>query len=95
MNDTVLQIPISKNLKSQALEVSREYGFSSLQELLRVFLVKLVRRETVVTIETKPVVLSKKSNQRYNKILQDIKQGKNTHLVKDVNKLVSQMINDR
>ena len=38
MSTTTLQIPVSKDLKSSATEVAKEYGFSSLQEIVRVLL---------------------------------------------------------
>lgn len=60
MNTTILQIPMSKSLKNSASVVANEYGFSSLQDLLRVILTQLSRRELVVSIE-KPIQLSKKN----------------------------------
>jgi len=45
MDTTTLQIPISKDLKSSATIVARDYGFSSLQEIVRVFLRKLAQKE--------------------------------------------------
>ncbi|EKD67262.1 MAG: hypothetical protein ACD_48C00510G0004, partial [uncultured bacterium] len=40
MDTTILQIPLSKSLKLTSQEVANEYGFSSLQDLLRVVLTK-------------------------------------------------------
>ena len=38
MNNAVLQVPINKTLKDNATKVALSIGFSSLQELTRVFL---------------------------------------------------------
>ncbi len=76
MNTTILQIPMTKSLKQSAQEVANEYGFTSLQDLLRVVLTKLSRRELIVNIETS-VHLSKKNAQRYTKMSKDFANGKN------------------
>lgn len=44
MNQTILQIPISKTLKAQAEAVARRSG-SSLEEMLRKLITKFARRE--------------------------------------------------
>ena len=38
---TILQIPIDKGLRDEAVKRAKEDGFSSLQELIRFFLAKL------------------------------------------------------
>src|SRR3989337_2070779 len=40
MDTTILQIPMPKSLKKSAQDVANDYGFSSLQDLLRVILTK-------------------------------------------------------
>ncbi len=42
MTKTTLQVPIDQKLKMEADKKARELGFSSLQELIRLFLSKLV-----------------------------------------------------
>lgn len=76
MDTTILQIPMAKSLKQSAQEVANEYGFSSLQDLLRVVLTKLSRRELIVSIETS-VNLSKINDERYIKMSKDFAHGKN------------------
>jgi len=76
MNTTILQIPMSKSLKNAASDVANEYGFSSLQDILRVVLTQLSRRELVVSIE-KPIRLSQKNANRYVKMSRDFAQNKN------------------
>lgn len=79
MDTTTLQVPLTKNLKSSATQVAKEYGFSSLQEIVRVMLSKLAKKEFVITFgEQFPVVaLSAKNEARYRKMEEDFKLGRN------------------
>ena len=77
METTTLQIPISKDLKSNATAVARDYGFSSLQEIIRVILTKLARRQLVVQIEEMPIKLSARAEKRYLQMEKDFETGKN------------------
>lgn len=90
MNTTILQIPMAKSLKRSAQEVANEYGFTSLQDLMRVVLTKLSRRELVVSIETL-THLSKKNDQRYLKMSQDFMQDKNVKDFSSVNELMKDL----
>ena len=77
MNTTTLQVPISKRLKASATVVAQEYGFSSLQEVVRVLLTKLSKKELSVSVEQFPAVkLSAKNAKRYDKIVDDYLSGK-------------------
>ncbi len=71
METTTLQVPLPKTLKNSATVVAKEYGFSSLQEIIRILLTKLARRQLVVQIEETVIPLSLKAEQRYLKIAQD------------------------
>jgi len=75
---TILQIPMSKSLKRLAQEIAGEQGFSSLQDLVRVVLTKLARRELVVSVSEPAVVLSKKNSNRYLKMSLDLARGANS-----------------
>lgn len=81
MNTTTLQVPISKDLKSSATAVAKEFGFSSLQEIVRVLLTKLARKElTMEVVETTPpeyIKLSPAAKRRYAKMTKDFKSGRN------------------
>ena len=81
MNRTVLQVPMTVDLKEQAELVSFDYGFSSLQEVVRFMLNKLARRELSITISESEDIksLSQASQKRYQKALSDIKKGKNIY----------------
>lgn len=80
MDTTTLQVPLTKQLKASATSVAEEYGFSSLQEVVRVLLTKLSKRELAVSIEQFPAVrLSAKNEKRYAKMDEDFKAGKNVY----------------
>lgn len=91
MNTTILQIPMAKSLKRSAQEVANEYGFSSLQDLLRVILTKLSRRELVVSIREASILLSKKNDQRYTKMHKDFVKGKNVKDFSTVEELMKDL----
>lgn len=76
MNSTILQIPVKKNVRDQAASVAEKMGFSSLQEIVRVFLGQLVANEITITFQHPPVKLSKKNELRYNKMIKEIESGK-------------------
>lgn len=87
-----MQIPISKSLKAEATSVAKEYGFSSLQEIVRVLLTKLAKRQLSVSVEQFPAVrLSAKNERRYAKMEEDFKKGRNVYMAKDVNDLMRQL----
>ena len=46
--NTVLQVPISKSLRAQALKTISQMGFSSLQEYIRVFLTQTVNQNVTL-----------------------------------------------
>lgn len=77
MQRVVLQIPLSKELKISAEQAAFEYGFSSLQEILRVIMKKLSQKTLDITFREERIVhLSKKNEKRYTKIMHDIESGK-------------------
>lgn len=92
MNRTILQIPISKELKNAAQKSALDYGFSSLQELLRVFMRKLALKKINVSFEENVIYLSEKAARRYDKITRDIESGKEkVYTAKDVDNLIEQL----
>lgn len=52
MNSTILQVPISKNLRDEAVKAAARLGFSSLQEIVRIFLMQLAKGRIKITFET-------------------------------------------
>lgn len=90
MDRTVLQIPVSKDLRAKAEEAAFDYGFSSLQEVIRVFMTKLAKRAIEISFE--PVVeLTPKASERLGKIDKDFDGGKNTFVARDVRELREQL----
>lgn len=77
MDSTILQIPIKKDLRKKATLVAEDMGFSSLQEVVRVFLKRLARKELNVSFERFPAVkLSAKNAKRYDKMIDNFYAGK-------------------
>lgn len=59
-----------KALKASSQVAAKEYGFSSLQELVRVLLTKLSKRELVVSVSDRTSPLSPKNASRYRSMSQ-------------------------
>lgn len=91
MNTTTLQVPISKDLKSSATVVAQDYGFSSLQEIVRVILTKLARRQLVIQIEEAPIKLSTKAEKKYLKMEKDFEKGRNMRIFSGVEELMKDL----
>ncbi len=94
MNTAVLQIPINKNLRDKAASYAEKMGFSSLQEVVRLFLNKMAIGEIDVTFEQN-VQLSVKAVKRYNKIIDEIESGQvKTKAFTDVKLLMKHLNED-
>lgn len=96
MQKTVLQIPVSKQLKDDAEKAAFDQGFSSLQEILRIFMKKLANKNIDFSFkeEEEVVQLSKKNAKRYSKILKDIESGKEKiYTAKNVDDFIKQLTN--
>ncbi|MBU4301118.1 MAG: hypothetical protein KKB09_07940 [Nanoarchaeota archaeon] len=91
MDTTILQIPLSKSLKLTSQEVANEYGFSSLQDLLRVVLTKLSRRELVISIQEPVIHLSQKTARRYARMSNNFAKEKHTKKFTSVNGLMKDL----
>ena len=76
-NRSVLQIPIDKTLKSEAEKVATEAGFSSVQEVVRIFLTNFAKEKIMVNFTDSTKVLADSSEKRYTKMVKDIKNGEN------------------
>ena len=90
MDKTVLQIPVSKNLRLRAEKTAINQGFSSLQEIIRVFMNKLATKTIDVTFKD-AVVLSPQAEKRYAKMDHDFKSGKNVYIAKNASDLMKQL----
>lgn len=78
MNKTILQVPISTDLRSSAEKQALEQGFSSLQEAVRVFLKKLSQKSLTIKFEEE-IQLSKKAVKRYDKMVEEMESRKNVY----------------
>lgn len=80
-NRVILQVPLPRSLKEKAEAVSADYGFSSLQETIRIILNKLAKKQLILTIgEPEEIAhLSPGAEKRYKKAIIDIKKGRNVY----------------
>lgn len=76
MDTTILQVPISKTLRTKASKAATSQGFSSLQEAVRIFLNQLSTHEVRVTFKPQSVQLSQKAIKRYNRMIDEVESGK-------------------
>jgi len=92
MDTTILQVPLSKNLRAEAASVAKDSGFSSLQEVVRLMLTKFAKREIGVTLEQFPAVkLSARNEKRYNKMVEDFEKGRNIKTFSNVDDLMKDL----
>ena len=73
---TILQVPIEKKLRDEAVATAEKQGFSSLQDVVRLFLAQFVDNKVAVSFTEPPVQLSKRAAKRYDKIVDEFLQGK-------------------
>ncbi|MHB8443361.1 MAG: hypothetical protein ACYDAS_03255 [Patescibacteria group bacterium] len=93
MNKVILQIPMNKNLKDEAEIVALSKGFSSLQEFIRVFLVKVSKDNIDISFQEN-TQLSHKSEKRYLKIEEDFKNNTNIYEAVSAKDLMKQLNED-
>ena len=93
MNKAILQIPMNKNLKDEAEIVALSKGFSSLQEFIRVFLVKVSKDNIDISFQEN-TQLSHRSEKRYLKIEEDFKNNKNIYKAVSAKDLMKQLNGD-
>ncbi len=73
--NTILQVPINKNLRDRAASSAAKMGFSSLQEVMRVILNKMAAGELNIKFE-ETITLSDRNDKRYAKMIEDVETGK-------------------
>jgi antitoxin component of RelBE/YafQ-DinJ toxin-antitoxin module len=79
MNNTVLQIPMTMELREKSEKAAVEAGFSSLQEAVRIFLKKFSHKELVVSFDMPKIKLSEKNEKRYIEMIKDYKKDKSEY----------------
>lgn len=90
MDKTVLQIPVSKTLRVKAENAALNSGFSSLQEIIRVFMKKLATRSMEVSFQ-ETINLSSRAKNRYQKMDKDFTLGKNISGARNLKNLKAQL----
>lgn len=90
MQKTILQIPLTRQLKDEAEKAAYEQGFSSLQEILRVFMKKLAGNKISLSIN-ETVYLSEKNEKRYLEITKDFEKDKNVSKASNTDDLIKQL----
>lgn len=91
MNTTIIQVPVTKVLRDEAVKVAQESGFSSLQDVIRLFLTKLARKQIAVNLEDTAIPLSWKNEKRYIQMDKDFEKGKNVYHASSVKELMKQL----
>lgn len=87
-----LQIPINKKVRDSATKLAKEYGYSSLQEVIRVMVASFANRELKPTFEKEEIIkLSPEAEARYAKMDEDFKAGKNVKSFKSVEELMKDL----
>lgn len=91
MSKTILQIPMDKELRKKAQDMAVASGFSSVQEVVRVFLHRFAHQKIEVKILDTTVRLSPAAEKRYEKITKDFEEGKNIFKADTVDELMKQL----
>lgn len=85
---SILQVPMSGDLRRRAEAAAQSHGLSSLQEMVRVLLHKLTRNELTLSVrQPQEERLSPKAERRYAKMIADIKRGKNVTKTESIDEL--------
>lgn len=90
MQKTILQVPLNQQLKNDAEKVALSQGFSSLQEIVRVFLTKLATKKIEVSLRDS-VFLSEENEARYLQLTKDFHSGQGIYSAKNAADLVKQL----
>ena len=80
MSKVTIQIPAEKKLRDRATRSAVEYGFSSLQEMLRLVMNKIANKEIKVSLEENVEYLTPQEEaileQRHREFIAEKKKGK-------------------
>lgn len=91
MAKTIIQIPVEKKLRDEAEHEATKQGFSSLQEVMRLFLRQFIDKKMTFGFVEPAVVLSKKNAARYDKMKKDFEEGKNFQKANTVDEFMDQL----
>lgn len=92
MQKVTLQVPMNRQLKIDAEKAALDQGFSSLQEVLRIFMNKFASKKIDISFEEENVIhLSPKAEKRYLKAMKDLEEGKNVYTAKNTEEFFRQL----
>lgn len=93
MSKSTLQVPVDTRLRSRAEKAAADAGFSSIQEVIRVFLKRFASRSVEVQFRDTDsrIELSPKAEVRYTEILKDATKGKNIVKAKSFEDLMTNL----
>ncbi len=74
--NTIIQIPIDKKVRDRVEKEAKLQGFSSIQDMVRVFFSQVINNQAKIRFEAPPVRLSKKAITRYDNMTREIEEGK-------------------
>lgn len=89
MSRTTLQVPLDTSLRNKAEKTAKLAGFSSVQEVVRVFLNKFAGGDVGVGFFDNKVKLSEEAEKRYAKMVKEAKKGKGTIKAESLDELMS------
>lgn len=87
---TILQIPLSTELRDSASLAAKSQGFSSLQEAVRILLHKLATHQLEFGV-FESVQMSPTTEERYLKIMEEFKSGEGVRTANNVTELMKQL----
>ncbi len=92
MQKTTLQIPMDLRLKIEAEKAALDQGFSSLQEVLRIFMKRFASKKIDISFEEENIIhLSPQAEKRYLKATKDFEEGKNVYSASSIKDLMKQL----
>jgi hypothetical protein len=77
MGKTIIQVPVEKKLRDEVEKEALKQGFSSIQDVVRLFFRQFVDKQVAVSFVEPAVVLSKKNAARYDRMTKDFEAGRN------------------
>ncbi len=93
MSRTVVQIPVTTDLRDRAYQMAIGQGFSSLQEAMRLVMhqIALGNLKLKMNFEPRPIKLSEKAISRYEKMDQDLSFGKNFQSAENISDFLGKL----
>ncbi len=93
MSRTVVQIPVTTDLRDRAYQMAISQGFSSLQEVMRLAMHQIAQGNLRLQMhfESPSMKLSEKAAQRYNEMDEDLATSKNFKEAKNISDLLNKL----